>query len=268
LLLALALSLRAIYAYPQDQHPALVALGYDCVAGHFNCAAGTSGFNVSCGAKFAACRYDGNASSGVSMINFQPEGRSAAPSVILPNEIGLLTDTLILSLKGSPTIQLGGVLPAEAIGKLAKLQQLKLLSSTKLAGIMIDFGVLTGLTNLQLTDLGISGTISDNLRLLSNLRQLDFNDIPYLSGTLPDIGELNLLTNLDIYALYQLSGSMPSPLSKLTSLQALGFFSNQFSGFLPDVSGNTAISLLRIQSLKLSGTVPDSFSKLVASSHV
>eukprot|EP00536_Pseudo-nitzschia_multiseries_P012724 jgi/Psemu1/209489/e_gw1.501.25.1 len=73
---------------------------------------------------------------------------------------------------------------------------------------------------LDLRQLGISGTIPKFIHLLGSFYKMDFGVNP-LTGTLPS--EIGLLTNLiDLYLAYnQLTGTLPSEIGSMTSLTEL-----------------------------------------------
>ena len=84
-------------------------------------------------------------------------------------------------------------------------------------------------TELDLRDNQLSGSIPSELDLRDNLERLGLHD-NQLSGSIPS--ELDLRDNLEKLGLHdnQLSGSIPSELGNLDNLQALGLSNHELSG--------------------------------------
>ena len=101
-------------------------------------------------------------------------------------------------------------------------------------------------TELDLRDNQLSGSIPSELGNLDNLQALGLHD-NQLSGSIPS--ELGNLDNLQALGLHdnQLSGSIPSELGNLDNLERLGLHGNEFSGCVPvklfDMTSNDVASL-------------------------
>ena len=112
-------------------------------------------------------------------------------------------------------------------------------------------------TQLDLFNNGLSGTLPSSLGDLTNLRKLRLN-AGRVSGPIPP--ELGDLTNLEELYLDQnqlLSGPIPSELGNLTNLQSLSLWDNQLSGSIPPELGNlTNLRQLALSDNQLSGTIP------------
>ena len=78
-----------------------------------------------------------------------------------------------------------------------------------------------------------------------------------LTGTIPtELGNLSSLQWLNLYE-NQLSGSIPSELGNLSSLQSLHLYENQLSGSIPSELGNlSSLQFLNLYENQLSGSIP------------
>ena len=132
-------------------------------------------------------------------------------------------------------------------------------------------GNLTALTNLVISENGVSGTIPETLGLLTMLEALQLcsaptlGDLGRLSGTLPpSLGNLTRLEFLFVYAT-QLSGTLPPSLGELTALLFLEMFTNSFTGVIPETfSKLTALAQLDLSQNHLSGTLSETIGELTA----
>lgn len=117
-------------------------------------------------------------------------------------------------------------------------------------------------TQLQLFDNQLTGTIPTELGRLTNLNELLLNG-NQLTGSIPTA--LGRLTNL--YALYldgnQLTGSIPAELGRLTNLVDLRLWNNQLTGAIPTELGNlTNLIVLFLNSNQLTGRIPPELGRL------
>ena len=122
------------------------------------------------------------------------------------------------------------------------------------AGIDCELRVVT---KVNLAGIGLQGTLSFDLALLSNLALLDLN-FNNLSGSLPS--EIDLWTSLTYFniANNSLRGSLPSEIGLWTSLEALIFAFNSFTGFLPSETGLlTSLTDFDVSNNILTGTIPE-----------
>ena len=119
-------------------------------------------------------------------------------------------------------------------------------------------------TEINLEDNNLIGTIPPEIRNLSNLHQLSFR-ANQLSGEIPvEIGYLTNLSCLDFF-LNNLSGTIPHEIGNLTNIDNLFLMGNNLSGSIPDEIGNL-INLegyFGLSGNKLSGTIPASFGNFI-----
>jgi Leucine-rich repeat (LRR) protein len=157
-----------------------------------------------------------------------------------------------------------GPLPEE-IGNMTSLRMMDFAGWRQINGTIPD-GLydLTRLTSLQLTRIGVEGTISTLLGRLSNLRtlQIGWNN---LTGTLPS--EIGLLTDLavaDIWANRAMTGPIPSEVGNLRVLDAFNFRANNHTGPLPTELGTMeALASLNFEhNYFLNGPLPSEIASL------
>ena len=117
-------------------------------------------------------------------------------------------------------------------------------------------------TELDLTDNGLAGTIPDSLGSLSQLGTLDlgFNrlsgEIPAALANLTKLSDLTLQQN-------QLSGAIPSQLGTLVNLSVLRLNNNDLTGTIPPELGNlTELTALWLSVNKLTGAIPSQLGNL------
>ncbi len=117
-------------------------------------------------------------------------------------------------------------------------------------------------TELDLHDNNLTGTISGALGQLVNLEILYLHENP-LEGNLPS--ELGQLINLKSFVLYatQVTGNIPAELGQLTNLETLAFYYNQFTGTIPPELGQmTNLVNLYLGSNQLTGIIPAELGQL------
>jgi len=121
-------------------------------------------------------------------------------------------------------------------------------------GVTVDSG--GRVTQLDLTNNGLSGPIPAGLGRLPNLRSLLLSGNE-LSGPIPS--ELGGLSNLDVLSLSsnQLSGPIPPELGALADLWWLHLSNNQLSGPIPaELGGLDNLRWLLLGENQLSGCIP------------
>mmetsp|Transcript_28796 Transcript_28796/g.66976 ORF Transcript_28796/g.66976 Transcript_28796/m.66976 type:complete len:2109 (+) Transcript_28796:106-6432(+) len=148
-----------------------------------------------------------------------------------------------------------------------------------------SIGLMTGLTDILLSQSGLAGTIPDTIGDLLSLQTLDLSDTE-VSGPFPDsIRRLTLLRKIDIEksnvngsldaicsltrledfgaAFTDLSGTIPHCIGDLSGLQELRMGSTQLSGTLPSSIGRLSLlQKLYVDRTNVNGTWPDSFGNL------
>ena len=130
----------------------------------------------------------------------------------IPPAIGLLGSMQSLRFGQNPV---RGTLPSE-IGSLAKLEELRG-SYTLMSGMLpAEIGNLVSLTLIRLTGVGLSGPLPTQLGLLTNLRELELESNPGLSGSIPsalcNIGSLRPIVDCVVSCTCcALLGCTPSP---------------------------------------------------------
>ena len=134
------------------------------------------------------------------------------------------------------------------------------------SGIGTWYGVTTNsagfVTELELDDNSLSGSLPAQLGELAELRRLvlDGNEI---SGRIPpELGNLGNLTMLTLRG-NDLEGSIPSELGELTMLDTLDLFNAGLSGAIPPSLGNLAsVQRFTVGWNQLSGSIPPELGQL------
>ncbi|PSS07724.1 LRR receptor-like serine/threonine-protein kinase precursor [Actinidia chinensis var. chinensis] len=202
----------------------------------------------------------------------------------LPQNLGLTLPnikTLVFSNN-----QLSGLIP-RSISNASKLESLGLAENKFSPGVPINFGNLKNLSRLNLYGNGLgTGDIND-LNFISTLVNCSKLIVLYLSnngfgGVLPnsianlstqlqhltvgrnkisgsiptDIVNLVSLNALDL-VYNQLTGSIPTSISRLHKLQVVAFGGNNLSGEIPSSTGNlTLLNKLGLEKNNLQGNIP------------
>ena len=117
-------------------------------------------------------------------------------------------------------------------------------------------------TNLDLSNIGLTGFIPSEIGNLANLIWLVLSD-NQLTGSIPS--KVGNLTNL--FGLFlsdnQLVGSIPPEIGDLTNLTYLGLNSNELTGLIPsEICDLTKLKILNLNNNKLSGFIPFSICDL------
>lgn len=149
--------------------------------------------------------------------------------------------------------------------------------SLRLDGMMLNgelpsaIGKLSALRVLGLSwNYDLKGDICEELYDLKNLKVLDISFTGITGGLSESIGNLTLLDSLNIRKpfnyygsnpnRFDMTGPLPSSLSKAKNLRYLDLDNNKFSGELPQTWGElSALTELLISSNKLEGSIPTSY---------
>ncbi|KAF3947353.1 hypothetical protein CMV_026502, partial [Castanea mollissima] len=112
-------------------------------------------------------------------------------------------------------------------------------------------------TSITLSSIGLTGTLSGDFELLTELKTLDLSYNKGLTGTLPrSIGSLKKLLNLILVGC-SFSGPIPDTIGSLQQLLYLSLNSNQLSGQIPPSIGNLSNLLwLDLTDNQLDGPIP------------
>ncbi|XP_023870328.2 probable LRR receptor-like serine/threonine-protein kinase At3g47570 [Quercus suber] len=113
-------------------------------------------------------------------------------------------------------------------------------------------------TSLNLSHMGLSGTIAPQIGNLTFLFNLSFKNNKF-HGSLPN--ELASLRRLEVvsFGLNNFSGMLPSWLGFLPKLQVLSAYTNSFEGTIPESLGNiSSLKVLHLSKNYLSGRIPKS----------
>ncbi|KAK9989804.1 hypothetical protein SO802_030043 [Lithocarpus litseifolius] len=111
-------------------------------------------------------------------------------------------------------------------------------------------------TSLNLSHMGLSGTIAPQIGNLTFLFNLSFRNNNF-HGSLPN--ELASLRRLEVvsFGLNNFSGMLPSWLGFLPKLQVLYAYTNSFEGSIPESLGNiSSLKVLHLSENNLSGEIP------------
>ena len=143
-----------------------------------------------------------------------------------------------------------------------RVTELELYNNNLTGTLPAELGNLANLTNLNLRGNPLGGQIPPELGNLSNLKMLYLYRTD-LSGEIPR--ELANLTNLERLVIYSndLSGTIPTWLDELTNLKRLDLDDNNFTGNIPPELGNlTELEVLWLSENKLSGEIPPELGNL------
>ena len=164
------------------------------------------------------------------------------------------TDLTIYSWKG-----------VEAYGSPARVVILDLSGIGISGGIPQELSKLTGLRRLALDDNNLTGPIPRELSKLSNLEVLRLGNNNLTGEIPPELSNLHNLAILDLGG-NQLTGEIPQELSKLSNLEVLSLSNNYLTGEIPRGLGNhpnLAIAILDLGGNQLTGEIPHGFINLI-----
>lgn len=119
------------------------------------------------------------------------------------------------------------------------------------------------ITSIHIPAIGISGTLPNDLSILSSSLSSLVISGNSLTGSIPyTIGQLTLLTNLELSG-NELSGSIPKSIGELTSLLFMDLSQNVLGSTIPDeVGALSALLSIRFGNNKLVGSIPPHIGKL------
>ena len=157
----------------------------------------------------------------------------------------------------------GGV--PSIFGNLNKLTRLGLLSTNLGYGKANDLNFITSLINctrlryLFLADSNFGGVLPNSLGNLSTRIEVLSVELNQISGSIPSgIGNLVSMNSLAMYR-NQLTGTIPTTIGKLHELQEVGFGKNKLSGRIPSSIGNlTLLNQLWLEENNFQGSIPSS----------
>ncbi|KAF8411897.1 hypothetical protein HHK36_004455 [Tetracentron sinense] len=112
-------------------------------------------------------------------------------------------------------------------------------------------------TALELSNMGLKGTLSGDIGGLTELISLDLSSNPDLTGLLtPRLGELQNLNSLTVLGC-GFTGNIPKELGNLAQLSFLALNSNKFNGGIPPSLGKLSkLTWLDLADNQLSGSIP------------
>ncbi|CAB9526362.1 LRR receptor-like serine threonine-protein kinase [Seminavis robusta] len=119
-----------------------------------------------------------------------------------------------------------------------------------------ELGLLTSMTQMDITYTHISSTIPSELFLMTNMESL-YLAHNYLVGTIPP--EIGLMTKMAAFWINNntLTGSIPSQFGMLTDMSSVGLHQNSLSGSLPSELGRlTNVNQMSLRQNRFSGLMP------------
>lgn len=122
--------------------------------------------------------------------------------------------------------------------------------------------------SLDLRDMGLDGSVPDELGRLSTLSYLDLRDNGLGGPIPPELGDLTNLRNLYLHG-NMLDGEIPSELGDMTSLRYLWLHSNDLTGEIPEELGDLDnLRDLNLHSNSLGGAIPGELGDLSSLTHL
>ncbi|KAL2650854.1 hypothetical protein R1flu_018982 [Riccia fluitans] len=155
----------------------------------------------------------------------------------IPEDIVSAAEITFLDI--SYNLLTGGFPSSEAIWTFYKLQEFNAAGNSLSGSIPEEFGKLSSLDVLVLSDNGLTGHIPPSLGNCSRLTSLDLSNNK-LSGEIPpELGNIMVLSWVDL-SRNQLEGKIPTTLTDLTNLEAFNVSFNNLQGPIPN-SGNLQV---------------------------
>ncbi|XP_075476154.1 LOW QUALITY PROTEIN: uncharacterized protein LOC142517671 [Primulina tabacum] len=152
---------------------------------------------------------------------------------------------------------LNGTIPA-ALGNITSLKVLMLAYNPFSPGqLPREFGNLTNLVELWLSNCQLVGSIPESFSRLHQLRNFDLTSNA-LAGSLPSfIFELKSLEQIELYS-NLFNGSLPTGWSNLTDLKRFDASMNKFTGMIPADLCDLPLESLNLFENNLEGLIPSS----------
>lgn len=115
---------------------------------------------------------------------------------------------------------------------------------------------------LVLSNMNLSGSVSDHIQGLLSLSLLDISCNGFASSLPKSLGNLTSLKSIDV-SQNNFIGGFPAGLGRASGLSSVNASSNNFSGFLPEDLGNaTSLESLDFRGSFFEGSIPTSFKNL------
>jgi hypothetical protein len=125
-----------------------------------------------------------------------------------------------------------------------------------------EVGELSALSMLAISE-NLEGTLASELGLLTSLRVLSIKDCQLVGPIPSEFGSLSGLTDMLELMSSDLSGSIPTELGLLKSVQSLVLSGNQLTGLIPTELGQlTSLGKLSLSKNFLTGPIPLELSRL------
>ena len=119
-------------------------------------------------------------------------------------------------------------------------------------------------TRLELSDMGLDGSVPAELGQLSRLSYLDLRDNGLSGPMSPELGDLTNLRYLYLHG-NSLDGEIPSRLGNMTNLRYLWLHTNDLTGEIPEELGDLEnLRDLNLHTNKLSGAIPGELGDLTS----
>ncbi|XP_062115762.1 probable LRR receptor-like serine/threonine-protein kinase At1g56140 [Humulus lupulus] len=123
---------------------------------------------------------------------------------------------------------------------------------------------LTFLSNLNLAQNFLNGSLSPSIGDLTSMQYLSLSSNIFSGSLPPELGNLKKLQQLYIDSA-GFSGEIPSTFANLQSMQTLWASDNEFTGKIPGFIGNWSnINTLRFQGNSFEGPIPSTFANLTS----
>ncbi|XP_061999242.1 receptor-like protein 7 [Rosa rugosa] len=187
----------------------------------------------------------------------------------VPSEVSQLSklSTLDLSVNldtftGETLLKLNASTMRRLVQNLTSLQKLHLSFINISSPVPHSLANLSFLTSLLLRDCGISGEFPLRIFKLQSLKTLSVRFNQDLVGHVPEFNRSSPLVSLGL-ASTSFSGSLPSSIEKLDSLNVLDISACSFSGMIPFSVGNLKqLNYLGLSKNRFTGPVPASLANL------